>query len=416
MRGSQSRRQVLWGAGVSLAALLSSRPSLAQSATGPNTLRRILDTALPPELRALLPGEVFEAADFVASLASLEEEARRIRLPASPLSLAETPLPSSVDVLYELALPRLVALIDRSELRSPAFAEKAGALLARLHRTEYVPPEQFRLSPQAATANGLRLGLAVDEPPGASADPYIPPQLDGPAPLPTEASQPAQTAPEPTPAPELSPEPPPPPSQSAEPVAPPRTSRSLRFADLVGEYEANFAAAELRPEHRQSADWHLTMLRRSRARYEAAGKRSGVPWYFIGAIHGLEASFNFRAHFHNGDYPLSQRTRQVPAGRPVVWLPPSDWESSTIDALRLLGFAGASDWSLARTLYRLEAFNGFGYRRIGRATPYLWSFSTLYDRGKFVADGRYNAAARSQQCGTGLMLKLLAEAGDITFG
>ena len=46
-------------------------------------------------------------------------------------------------------------------------------------------------------------------------------------------------------------------------------------------------------------------------------------WFVIAAIHGLEASFNFRAHFHNGDFPLTARTRQVPAGRPAVWLPPT---------------------------------------------------------------------------------------------
>jgi lysozyme family protein len=158
------------------------------------------------------------------------------------------------------------------------------------------------------------------------------------------------------------------------------------------------------------------MMRASRERYEGAGKRTGVPWYFIAATHGLEASFNFRAHFHNGDFPLTRRTRQVPAGRPLVWLPPSSWEDSTVDALRLMGFAGADDWSLPRTLYRLEAYNGFGYRRIGRATPYLWSFSNLYEKGKYVADGSFNANARSRQCGAALMLKLLSDAGDIWLG
>ena len=196
---------------------------------------------------------------------------------------------------------------------------------------------------------------------------------------------------------------------------PDHISRALRFDTIADEYAAMFKAAQFRTEHRESADWHLTMMRGSRSRYEAAGRRSGVPWYFIAAIHGLEASFNFRAHFHNGDFPLSRRTRQVPAGRPLVWLPPSDWESSTTDALRLMGFAGASDWSLPRTLYRLEAYNGFGYRRIGRSTPYLWSFSTAYDRGKFVSDGHFEPRARSQQCGAAVMLKLLADAGEIAF-
>ena len=143
-------------------------------------------------------------------------------------------------------------------------------------------------------------------------------------------------------------------------------------------------------------------------------KVTGVPWHFIAATHGLEASFNFRAHLHNGDFPLTARTRQVPAGRPSQWLPPSDWESSAKDALRLLGFTGQNDWSLERTLYRLEAYNGFGYRGLGVPTPYLWSFSNHYERGKFVADGKFSLTAKSQQCGAAVMLKLLTDAGELS--
>ena len=188
---------------------------------------------------------------------------------------------------------------------------------------------------------------------------------------------------------------------------------TLKYEALAEEYAAWFAAAQIRPEFRESTDWHLTMMRQSRSRYERLGKRLGIPWSFIAATHGLEASFNFRAHFHNGDFPLSRRTRQVPANRPPTWLPPSDWESSAADALRLLGFTGQSDWSLPRTLYRLEAYNGFGYRRAGRASPYLWSFSSLYSRGKFVADGKFDPKARSKQCGAAVMLKLLDLAGEL---
>jgi lysozyme family protein len=46
-------------------------------------------------------------------------------------------------------------------------------------------------------------------------------------------------------------------------------------------------------------------------------------------------------------------------------------------------------------------------------TPYLWSFSNHYDRGKYVADGKFSATARSQQCGAAVMLKLLQDAGEI---
>jgi lysozyme family protein len=189
----------------------------------------------------------------------------------------------------------------------------------------------------------------------------------------------------------------------------------VRFDLLAEEYAAHFRAAQLKSEHQSTFDWQLAMLRKSKPRYQGLAETTGVPWYFIGIVHAMEASFNFRAHLHNGDFPLGARTRQVPAGRPLRWLPPSDWESSAGDALRLMGFAGAQDWSLPRILFRLEAFNGFGYRRMGKPSPYLWSFTSNYLSGKFVSDGRYSAKARSQQCGGAAMLKVLEAAGEVAF-
>ena len=45
-----------------------------------------------------------------------------------------------------------------------------------------------------------------------------------------------------------------------------------------------------------------------------------------------------------------------------------------------------------QTLYELERYNGFGYRdrRPQVLSPYLWSFSNHYSRGKYVADGRFS--------------------------
>lgn len=194
-----------------------------------------------------------------------------------------------------------------------------------------------------------------------------------------------------------------------------RPSRARDFTTLKDEYAGLFASAALRPERGDIAHWHVAALRQFRRRYESVTRATDVPWFFIGLIHGLEASYNFRAHLHNGDAPLSQRTRQVPAGRPKAWTAPYDWEASAVDALKLMSFAGATDWSLERTLYRLEAYNGFGYRRLGVPTPYLWSFSNHYDVGKFVADGSFNPRAKSQQCGAATTLKLLTEAGEVVW-
>ena len=58
-------------------------------------------------------------------------------------------------------------------------------------------------------------------------------------------------------------------------------------------------------------------------------------------------------------------------------------------------------------LYRFEANNGMGYRKRSVATPYLWSFTNHYDKGKFVADGKYDAEAISKQVGAAVLLKEL---------
>lgn len=192
--------------------------------------------------------------------------------------------------------------------------------------------------------------------------------------------------------------------------------RGHNYATLKDEYRMLFERATVRPEHAEDIEWHKNLLIASQARYEKLSATTKVPWYFIGLVHGLEASYNFRAHLHNGDFPLSKRTRQVPAGRPVVWLPPDDWGSSGKDALALMRFTNQSDWSLERTLYRLEAYNGFGYRKVGVPTPYLWSFTNHYERGKFVADGKWNSRVSSKQCGAATILKALVEAKAVTLG
>lgn len=191
------------------------------------------------------------------------------------------------------------------------------------------------------------------------------------------------------------------------------TQRGSSFAVLKAEYRQLFERATIRPAHSSAITWHKNLLIASKERYEKLAAATKVPWHFIGIIHGLEASYNFRAHLHNGDFPLSKRTRQVPAGRPVVWLPPDDWGSSGRDALTLMRFTNQSDWSLERTLYRLEAYNGFGYRRYGVPSPYLWSFTNRYERGKFVADGRWSATATSRQCGAATLLRALVDAGEV---
>jgi lysozyme family protein len=364
------------------AALLASfgAPAFAQE-------QRLFGIKIPKQLMQFIPAKPLNIAMMVESVIRLEGDADRKGLPDSPLqrNKGERVLETEGSI-YQLVLPRLVALIDRSEQLDLGLADEAGSLLAELHASQHALPEALLSFP-------LNISSASDLPQHAPISPLsFAMQSTGSISLPDILQIPA------------------PPDKVDDDV---RLSKAKDFTSLKPEYARLFSSATVRPEHKDSTDWHLAMMQKSKARYQAVSDDTHVPWYFIAVCHALEASFNFRAHLHNGDFPLSARTRQVPAGHPTKWLPPSDWESSARDALRLLGFTGQSDWSLERTLYRIEAYNGFGYRPYGVASPYLWSFSHHYSRGKYVADGKWSATAKSQQCGAAVMLKVLSDAGEI---
>jgi lysozyme family protein len=187
-------------------------------------------------------------------------------------------------------------------------------------------------------------------------------------------------------------------------------------ARLRDEYDRLFKTCVILPARTAEVDAMTTRLVANRGRYGAVSGATGVPWHVIAVIHCMEASLKFTCHLHNGD-PLTARTVQVPANRPPTGTPPFTWETSAADALTFERLHGGVDWSLAGTLFRLEKYNGFGYRRLHPdvLTPYLWSFSQHYTMGKFVRDGEWSPTARSRQCGAAVLLRRLAERREIEF-
>lgn len=138
-------------------------------------------------------------------------------------------------------------------------------------------------------------------------------------------------------------------------------------------------------------------------------KGISVPWYFIACVHYLECGFSFKKHLHNGD-PLTSYTVHVPAHRPQVGHgPPFTFEESAVDAIKLMKYDQVTNWSLPFILQKLEGYNGFGYNKKGIHTPYLWSDSNHYSKGKYVKDGVFDANAVSTQIGAGVILKRMEE-------
>lgn len=132
----------------------------------------------------------------------------------------------------------------------------------------------------------------------------------------------------------------------------------------------------------------------NKTRYETIAKEIGCPWYFVGALHYRESNLNFTCNLHNGE-PLTRKTRLVPKGRG----PFETWEESAIDALDLKGLREKESWTWEDICYEAERFNGFGYKNKGLPSPYLWSGTSVYTSGKYVADHKFSKNTVDKQLG-----------------
>jgi lysozyme family protein len=178
--------------------------------------------------------------------------------------------------------------------------------------------------------------------------------------------------------------------------------------ELKTEYDRLFNGCVIKPNMYNIVDQSVSIIKNGRARYEAVSNSIGVPWFFVGIVHHLEGSSKFTVHLHNGD-PLTARTVNVPARRPTTGNPPFTWEFSATDALVGQGLDKWTDWSVSGLLYQMERYNGFGYRRYKINSPYLWSLSNQYTKGKFTADGNFSPDAVSKQTGAAVLLRRISE-------
>jgi lysozyme family protein len=131
-----------------------------------------------------------------------------------------------------------------------------------------------------------------------------------------------------------------------------------------------------------------------------------IPWDVVACIHSLESDLSLKCHLHNGD-PLREKTVNAPKGRPKNGKPPFTWVESAIDALG--SYPRPLLWDLGVKLYFLESYNGMGYKRLKINSPYLWSMTDAYDKGKFIQDGKFDPNAVSKQIGAVPLLKVIAQ-------
>jgi lysozyme family protein len=157
----------------------------------------------------------------------------------------------------------------------------------------------------------------------------------------------------------------------------------------------------------KDADRFAKIIIKNEARYRVIQKETGVPWFFVGALHMRESSCNFNGVLHNGEHIIGtdRKTRLVPRGRG----PFSTWEEAAVDALKLKGMDRTRSWPIERIGFAAELFNGLGYANRGVNSPYLWAGSNHQQPGKYVADHVWDAKATDKQMGVMTVIKRICE-------
>lgn len=179
-----------------------------------------------------------------------------------------------------------------------------------------------------------------------------------------------------------------------------------------GEYKEKYELLWVNCQITGDVDFVVNKIKRHKARYLHGQKLSGVPWYIIAGIHNMEAGGSFSRNMVNGQR-IDRRTTIIPEGLG----PWKCWEDSVKQALERRKLPKV--WSVANTLYFLEKYNGLGYLKYHKEvnSPYLWSKTNHYQRGKYVSDGRWSSSDISKQVGIVAILKsfdvVLKAADDI---
>lgn len=170
-------------------------------------------------------------------------------------------------------------------------------------------------------------------------------------------------------------------------------------------YAKQWDSMKVRPEKLKSFETIAKKLIANKPRYLKAEKLTGVPWYMIALLHMRESDNNFNTQLAQGD-PLNQVSVNEPDGRG----PFKTWEDGAKDALiTLKGFDKIIDWRLEKILYYSELYNGWGYFYRGVPSAYVWSGSTVYNGGKYIADHVWSSTAVDKQPGVAPVLKIMME-------
>jgi len=172
------------------------------------------------------------------------------------------------------------------------------------------------------------------------------------------------------------------------------------FTALAPDYVSSLAIMKIDPARERElmarAELILASARRHADEWAEVKAVTGVPLLWGIASFERECDCNYACSPAQGDR-WDRKSINVPRDLG----PYRSWGESAVAAYRIdhLDQVGADNWTWTRALYEGELFNGFGPRNHGRHSGYLWSWSSVYTGGKYVADGEWDPSAHDKQCG-----------------
>lgn len=176
-------------------------------------------------------------------------------------------------------------------------------------------------------------------------------------------------------------------------------------AAMIAANAGHWAKAHIHAEWQKAIDATADRLTlpENKARFLKVEQNEGVKWFVVAIIKERESGADpaFKLSIAQGD-PWSARSRHVPAGRG----PFSSWEAAAHDALVDCSPYAARwhDWSIGGLLTILEKYNGSGYAARGLPSPYIWSATDQYIKGKYVSDGVFDPDFVDRQIGCAALL------------
>lgn len=133
-----------------------------------------------------------------------------------------------------------------------------------------------------------------------------------------------------------------------------------------------------------------------------------IPWWFIPLVHERECIGgvnNFNCNIAQGA-AYNQKSKDVPYNGPF----PSFKEAAIAALVKEAPHAAQwTNWSAGGVATIAEQYNGMGYARMGKSSPYVWSGTDQYVHGKYVADHKYRDDVVDTQLGVMVSLHAMME-------